>query len=142
MITRTIAFFGLAMSLARASAAGPQSADTLAGFTETREVRAALDAVKSDAAIVDDQIRFCEIPAPPFKEERRANALKLEFEHLGLLDVRIDKAGNVLGSRPGVAARPHVVVAAQLDTVLPECTSGRVKCDGSVLTGPGIGDNC
>ncbi|HKF66934.1 MAG TPA: hypothetical protein VKB36_10405, partial [Vicinamibacterales bacterium] len=114
------------MSLSRASAAGPQSADTLATFTENREVRAALDAVKSDAAIVDDQIRFCEIPAPPFKEERRANALKQEFEHLGLLDVRIDKAGNVLGSRPGVGARPHVVVAAHLDTVFPEGTSVRV----------------
>ena len=142
MITRTIARFGLAMGLARASAVGLHSADALAALAETREVRAALDAVRSDAAIVDDQIRFCEIPAPPFQEERRANALKLEFEHLGLLDVRIDKAGNVLGSRPGVAARPHVVVAAHLDTVFPEGTSVRVKRDGSVLTGPGIGDNC
>src|SRR5215467_1965808 len=142
MITRTIALFGLAISLTRASAVEPPAADTLAAFAETRDVRAALDAARSDAAIVDDQIRFCEIPAPPFKEDRRANALRLEFEHLGLLDVHIDKAGNVVGSRPGVAARPHVVVAAHLDTVFPEGTSVRVKRDGSVLTGPGIGDNC
>jgi len=141
MITRTIAVFWLAMGVA---AQGLQSAtDPLMALAENREVKVALDAIRSDdAALVADQIRFCEIAAPPFKEERRASALKQAFEHLGLSDVRIDRAGNVLGSRPGVASRPHVVVAAHLDTVFPEGTDVHVKRDGSVLTGPGIGDNC
>jgi tripeptide aminopeptidase len=142
MFTRTIAMFGLALSVARASGAAQKNTDTAAALAETREVRTALDAARADVSIADDQIRFCEIPAPPFKEERRAQALKLAFEQLGLVDVRIDKAGNVLGSRPGVAARPHVVVAAHLDTVFPEGTNVHVKRNGSVLTGPGIGDNC
>jgi acetylornithine deacetylase/succinyl-diaminopimelate desuccinylase-like protein len=143
MITRTIAVLGLAMSVAQAIAAPQSATDSVAALTESREVRVALDAARSDdAAIVADQIRFCEIAAPPFKEERRAGALKQAFEYLGLTDVRIDKAGNVLGSRPGVAVRPHVVVAAHLDTVFPEGTDVHVRRDGSVLTGPGIGDNC
>jgi acetylornithine deacetylase/succinyl-diaminopimelate desuccinylase-like protein len=141
MITRTLAVFGLTLSVTLAAAA-QNVTDALAALAETRDVKAALDAAKTDASIVDDQIRFCEIPAPPFKEERRASALKLAFEHLGLADVRIDKAGNVLGSRPGAASRPHVVVAAHLDTVFGEGTNVHVKRDGSVLTGPGIGDNC
>jgi acetylornithine deacetylase/succinyl-diaminopimelate desuccinylase-like protein len=143
MITRTMAVLGLVMSISQGIASPQGATDSLASLAESREVRAALDEVKSDAAaIVNDQIRFCEIAAPPFKEERRASVLKQAFEQLGLVDVRIDRAGNVLGSRPGVAARPHVVVAAHLDTVFPEGTDVHVKRDGSVLTGPGIGDNC
>src|SRR5215510_7798763 len=129
MTTRTIAVFGLTLSVALAAAA-QNVTDALAALAETRDVRAALDAAKTDANIVDDQIRFCEIPAPPFKEERRAGALKLAFEHLGLADVRIDKAGNVLGSRPGVTPRPHLVIAAHLDTVFPEGTNVHVRRDG------------
>lgn len=142
MITRTITAFGLALSVASANGAAQSNTDAAAALAATREVRTALDAARADVSIADDQIRFCEIPAPPFKEERRANALKLAFEQLRLADVRIDNAGNVLGSRPGVAARPHVVVAAHLDTVFPDGTNVHVRRDGSVLTGPGIGDNC
>jgi acetylornithine deacetylase/succinyl-diaminopimelate desuccinylase-like protein len=144
MITRTFAVLGLVMSIAQASAA-PQSVttDPIAALSDSREVRAVLDSARSDdAVLVADQIRFCEIEAPPFKEVRRASALKQAFEHLGLSDVRIDRAGNVIGSRPGVALRPHLVVAAHLDTVFPEGTDVHVRRDGSVLTGPGIGDNC
>jgi len=141
MFTRTISVLGLVLSVAQGIVAAQTVTDAVA-LAETREFRAALDAVRTDAAIADDQIRFCEIAAPPFREERRAQALKLAFEQLRLADVRIDKAGNVIGSRPGVRARPHVVVAAHLDTVFPEGTNVHVKRDGSVLTGPGIGDNC
>jgi tripeptide aminopeptidase len=143
MITRTITALGLALSVAAASGAAQNITDAaVAALSKTREVRIAIDTARADVSVADDQIRFCEIPAPPFKEERRAKALKLAFEQLGLADVRIDKAGNVLGSRPGVTARPHVVIAAHLDTVFPDGTNVHVKRDGSVLTGPGIGDNC
>jgi tripeptide aminopeptidase len=140
MITRTIGAFGLALSVARGGFA--QHVADAAALAATRDVRAALDALRTDAGITDDQIRFCEIPAPPFKEERRASALKVAFEQAGLAAVHIDRAGNVLGYRPGVAPRPHIVIAAHLDTVFPEGTDVRVKRAGSALTGPGIGDNC
>ena len=67
-----------------------------------------------------DQIRFCEIPAPSFKEEVRGQELKRVFQQLGLQNVRVDKVGNVLGDYPGAAPRPHLVIAAHLDTVFPE----------------------
>src|SRR6185295_16884356 len=88
------------------------------------------------------QIRLCEIPAPTFHEAARARAVKAAFEQAGLSNVRLDKAGNVLGDRPGAAAGPHLVVAAHLDTVFPEGTDVRVTRSGTVLTGPGVGDNC
>jgi len=106
-------------------------------------IRTALDGVRADdPQVVADQIRLCEIPAPPFQEAARGQAMKAAFEQLGLANVRIDKAGNVLGDRPGVLPRPHLVVAAHLDTVFPEGTDVRVKRNGTVLAGPGIGDNC
>jgi tripeptide aminopeptidase len=91
---------------------------------------------------IADQIRFCEVPAPPFAESARAEVVRRAFVEAGLERVRIDGAGNVLGERPGVLPRPRLVIAAHLDTVFPEGTDVRVKRDGAVLRGPGIGDNC
>lgn len=106
-------------------------------------ITAALDGVRADERqVVADQIRLCEIPAPPFQESARAQVMKAAFEQLGLANVRVDKAGNVLGDRPGVLPRPQLVVAAHLDTVFPAGTDVRVRRSGTVLSGPGIGDNC
>jgi tripeptide aminopeptidase len=106
-------------------------------------LRAALDAVKqSEAELLEEQIRLCEIPAPPFKEGQRAEAYKRRFEELGLRNVRIDKVGNVLGERAGRSARPHLVFSAHLDTVFPEGTVVKTARDGALIKGPGIGDDC
>jgi tripeptide aminopeptidase len=106
-------------------------------------VKAALDAARvSEPGTLSDQIRFCEVAAPPFNESPRARVLRDTFQTLGLRNVRIDAAGNVIGERPGAAPRPHLVVAAHLDTVFPENTDVRVKRDGAVLRSPGIADNC
>ena len=106
-------------------------------------VKAALDSIRADEpTTVRNQIRLCEIPAPTFHEAARARAVKAAFEQSGLSNVRLDKAGNVLGDRPGVAPGPRLVVAAHLDTVFPEGTDVRVTRSGTVLTGPGVGDNC
>src|SRR5262245_59701749 len=106
-------------------------------------VKAALAGAKaSEAQTIDDQIRFCEIPAPSFKEEVRGKELQRVFGQLGLQNVRVDKVGNVLGTYPGAAPRPHLVIAAHLDTVFPEGTDVRVKREGTILRGPGIADDC
>jgi acetylornithine deacetylase/succinyl-diaminopimelate desuccinylase-like protein len=106
-------------------------------------VRASRDAVRSgEPRTIEDQIRFCEIPAPPFKEAARGEALRQTFQQLGLRNVRVDKAGNVLGDRPGAAVRPRVILSAHLDTVFPEGVDVRVTRDGASLRGPGIGDDC
>ena len=119
------------------------SADSVAAMMNDPAVKAAVDAAKADEPqTIEDQIRFCEVPAPPFMEGARAQLLKQRFEQIGLKNVRIDKAGNVLGDRPGAAPRPLVVIAAHLDTVFPEGTPVKVRRSGSVLLGPGIGDDC
>jgi tripeptide aminopeptidase len=106
-------------------------------------VRAALEAARrNEPEIIEQQVRVCEIPAPPFHEEERGKELKRLFESLGLKDVRTDPAGNIIGTRPGKAARPNLVFSAHLDTVFPEGTNVKVSREGTVLKGPGIGDDC
>jgi tripeptide aminopeptidase len=106
-------------------------------------VRTALERIKADNAwTIEQQISICEIPAPPFKEERRAAEMKKRFEALGLRNVRIDSIGNVIAERTGTGGGPVVVIAAHLDTVFPEETDVRVQRTGTLLKGPGIGDDC
>jgi tripeptide aminopeptidase len=106
-------------------------------------VAAALDMVRRDEPrTLEDQARFCEVPAPPFKEAARGEVLRREFLSAGLVNVRTDREGNVLGDRPGRASRPRLVMAAHLDTVFPEGTAVTVAREGTILRGPGIADNC
>ena len=106
-------------------------------------VKAALEAVKrNEPHFLDEQVRLCEIPAPPFKEDQRGKELERLFKQAGLRDVHIDKAGNVIGTRAGAAARPNLVFQAHLDTVFPEGTNVKVTREGAIFKGPGIGDDC
>jgi len=141
----TRAVFGLAVTTAAAVSSGvfAQGAASPADLVKDAAVRAAIDGAKaSEAQTIEDQIRFCEIPAPSFKEEVRGRELQRVFQQLGLQNVRVDKAGNVLGDYAGASARPRVVMAAHLDTVFPEGTNVKVKRESAVLHGPGIGDDC
>ena len=106
-------------------------------------VKAALYAAKvNEPHFIDEQIRVCEIAAPPFMEQKRAAEMERIFKQLGLQDIRIDKAGNVIGVRPGASAHPNLLFQAHLDTVFPEGTDVKVKREGDVLKAPGIGDDC
>jgi tripeptide aminopeptidase len=158
-VLRFAAMSGLVLAMATSSAYA-QEAPSAGDLLKDPAVKAALEAAKaSEAQTIADQIRFCEIPAPPFKEEVRGQELKRVFEQLGLQNVRIDKVGNVLGDyaggtpggapnaaaalgTPGAGPRPRVVLAAPEDTVFPEGTDVKVKRQGTVLHGPGIGDDC
>jgi acetylornithine deacetylase/succinyl-diaminopimelate desuccinylase-like protein len=103
----------------------------------------ALDAARrNEPHFIDEQIRVCEIPAPPFHEEARGREMERLFQQQALKDVRIDKAGNVIGIRPGASAHPNLLFEAHLDTVFPEGTDVRVKRNGNTLRAPGIGDDC
>jgi acetylornithine deacetylase/succinyl-diaminopimelate desuccinylase-like protein len=130
--------------IAAAPPAVAQEGPDVAGrLMQDPAVRAAVEAARSDEArTIDDQIRLCEIPAPPFKEAARGEAYAEAFRAVGLSNVRVDREGNVLGERRGRAARPHLVFSAHLDTVFPEDTNVEVTREGNVLKGPGIGDDC
>lgn len=119
------------------------ASDIGARLLQDAAVKQALEFVRNnEPAVLDQQAALCEIAAPPFKEQARAEAFRKRFEALGLRNVRIDAEGNVLGERPGRSASPHLVFSAHLDTVFPEGTDVSVKRSGAILAGPGIGDDC
>jgi len=106
-------------------------------------IKAAIDGLKaSEPQTLEEQVRICEVEAPPFKEAKRAQLLSQLFKDIGLANVRIDMAGNVIGERAGAQPHPNLVFTAHLDTVFPEGTPVTVKRDGAILRGPGIGDDC
>jgi tripeptide aminopeptidase len=106
-------------------------------------IKAAVEAIRAaEPQTIEDQVRICEVEAPPFKEAKRAEVYARMFREAGLQDVRIDKEGNVLGDRPGAQPRPRLIFSAHLDTVFPEGTDVKVKREGTILRGPGIGDDC
>ncbi len=120
-----------------------QRADDVAALLREPAVRAAVGLARSvEPQTLEDQVRFCEVPAPPFGEAARGELLRKAFVALRLQNVRVDKAGNVIGDRPGERPRPRLVVAAHLDTVFPAETRVSVTRQGAILKGPGIGDNC
>ena len=106
-------------------------------------VKAALEIAKtSEPQTIETQISVCQIEAPPFKEGKRGELLARLFREAGLMHVRTDRVGNVLGERPGAQPHPNLVLTAHLDTVFPEGTDVRVTREGAMLRGPGIGDDC
>jgi tripeptide aminopeptidase len=118
-------------------------AQDASALLNTPAIQSAFSAVKrNEPEFINEEARICEIPAPPFKEEVRGKELERLFLKAGLKDVRIDKAGNVIGVRPGASAHPNLVLSAHLDTVFPEGTNVKVTREGAVLKGPGIGDDC
>jgi acetylornithine deacetylase/succinyl-diaminopimelate desuccinylase-like protein len=111
------------------------------------EARRAL--VSLDEEILEHQMAITRIAAPSGEEGERARWMSERFRELGLTEVGIDPAGNVIARRPGDGCADHgepsdhdaVVVCAHLDTVFPRSTPLAVRRSGSRLHGPGIGDN-
>ncbi len=90
---------------------------------------------------IKELIELTEIPAPPFKENIRAQKVKQLFETAGADKVWIDSIGNVLALRSGKKATKTIVLDAHLDTVFPEGTDVTVKHRGDTLYAPGISDD-
>ena len=120
-----------------------RAADLGVLLVQVPAVRAALDFAKTDELrTLEDQIRICEVEAPPFQEAKRGELYAAMLRETGLKNVRTDAEGNVIAERPGASARPNVVISAHLDTVFPRGTNVKVRRDGYMLRGPGIGDDC
>ena len=93
------------------------------------------------ADFVDEQIRLCSIPAPPYGERERAEYLCRRFIENGLHDAHLDPEGNCIALRRGKSLNPLVVVSAHLDTVFPNGTDFNVRRDQGKLFAPGIADD-
>src|SRR5512145_3324308 len=143
MTWRLCLVFALTLGGAPDAFAQQDAANIGARLIGDAAVKTALDWIKNaEPQTIEDQVRVCEVEAPPFKEAKRAEVYARLFRDAGLQNVRIDKEGNVLGDRPGTQPRPRLVFSAHLDTVFPEGTDVKVKRDGNVLRAPGIGDDC
>jgi tripeptide aminopeptidase len=106
------------------------------------EVQAALSYIEdNEPAYINEQIRLTEIPAPPFKEEKRAAYFLEQMKIRGLEDAYIDSEGNAVGIRPGSGDGPTFLISAHLDTVFPEGVDTTVELRGGRYFAPGIGDD-
>jgi tripeptide aminopeptidase len=92
--------------------------------------------------VIDRTIALSAIPAPPRREQQRAQVVRDWWAADGLAGVTVDSAGNVRARlRAGDPQRPAVLLCAHLDTVFgPEVSHAVVRHAGR-LTGPGVGDN-
>ena len=141
-MSRIATYSFAAASLGAVLVASPSLAQQVR-VPDNARVRQALEYVqRTEPQTIEEQIAICQIEAPPFKEATRAEDFRRRFEALGLKNVRIDAEGNVIGERPGEPGEPVIVISGHLDTVFPEGTDVRVRREGTVLHGPGIGDDC
>jgi tripeptide aminopeptidase len=138
--TLTLTCFFIALAFVCIPAQVVTDAESLA---KTEKVKTALEYIRSiEPKTLDEQIRITEIPAPTFKEGKRAEYFRQRFTGLGLKNVRIDGVGNVIGERPGTggAGAPTLVLAAHLDTVF-ENAEVKVTRNGNIIKGLGISDD-
>lgn len=106
------------------------------------DIKQLLDAVKADhERSIDDLKMLTEIEAPPFKEQKRAEAFLARLKALGLTNARIDAEGNAIGVRKGSGNGPTLLISAHLDTVFPAGTDVKVKEHDGKLHAPGISDD-
>ncbi|PBI90529.1 Carboxypeptidase G2 precursor [Variovorax boronicumulans] len=105
-------------------------------------IRKLLESVKADHERTVEELKtLTEIEAPPFKEQKRAEAFLARLKALGLPDAKIDAEGNVIGLRKGTGNGPKLLISAHLDTVFPAGTDVKVKERDGKLFAPGIGDD-
>ena len=123
-------------------AVAAQYSQQISDLKTNDKVNKALDHIVTlESRSLKDLIELTEIPAPPFKEEKRGLRFAELLEEAGLTDVSIDAVGNVIGRRPGRDGNRVIAYTAHLDTVFPEGTDVTVRVDGDTLHAPGIGDN-
>lgn len=146
MIGVRLAFVALSLAAfgAEAQPRSPDAARAVPAIVASPGFKTAMQTFERDHdRIVADTIILTEIPAPPFKEEARAQAYLAMLKAHGLSEVEMDAEGNVMGLRRGTgpAGGPVVVIAAHLDTVFPEGTDVKVRREGTKLHAPGVGDD-
>lgn len=96
---------------------------------------------EDDERALQETLEMCQIPAPSYQEEKKAEYVFHKMQEAGLEDVHIDAVGNVLGVRKGNGNGPRIVLAGHTDTVFPMETDLTLKQDGNHYSCPGIGDD-
>src|SRR3954447_24873803 len=87
---------------AQTAPAGPAIEAATAALLGNPKVIKTLEDIKADdARALAEQKRITEIPAPPYKEQVRAEYYLKRFQELGFKDASIDTEGNVIALRKG-----------------------------------------
>lgn len=121
---------------------GPEVDKAYAQLMASPRIQKLMDSVKADhERSIEDLKALTEIEAPPFKEQKRAEAFLARMKALGLTQARIDAEGNVVGLRKGTGNGPKLLISAHLDTVFPAGTDVKVKEHEGRLHAPGIADD-
>jgi acetylornithine deacetylase/succinyl-diaminopimelate desuccinylase-like protein len=82
-----------------------------------------------------------EIPSPTFDEVRRTEYLLKALPKIGLKDVTRLPKGSVVAFTESKDRDDTLLLAAHIDTVFPVETDLTTRVEGSILYGPGTGDN-
>jgi len=97
-------------------------------------------AISAEQQVISRTVELAEIPAPTGLQDARRDLVRSWWQRDGWADVSADQVGNVWARvRPG--GQPAVVLAAHLDTVFDAGVDHRVRRDGTLLRGVGVGDN-
>ena len=111
-------------------------------LSKSKSLQSAFSTIETlDSWTMENLITLTQIPAPPFKETKRAAAFKVMLKDAGADTVWIDEVGNVLAMKYGQDKSRTVALDAHLDTVFPIETDVKVKMKGDTLFAPGIGDD-
>jgi len=98
-------------------------------------------AVRDQQWLNRQHVALCRIPAPTFREGRRAEHLQSVFADLGH-QPRIDAAGNVVVPIVYSKRLPYLAVTAHMDTILAPSRPEDIRVDPSgMIRGPGVTDN-
>ncbi len=91
--------------------------------------------------LLDLAVQIQQIPAPTFREEKRASFVRDLFVRENLQSTSIDSSGSVYGCLAGKGKAEPLVVTAHLDTVFSAEASLHVTREVGRIYGPGMGDN-
>src|ERR671933_745879 len=116
--------------------------EVVRGLAASERVRRAFRFFEERAGEFDEEhARLCAVPAPPFGEGERAEALRARLAGCGLEGAHVDEVGNCVALRRGRSERPLLVLSAHLDTVFPAGTDCSVRREGARMYAPGIADD-
>lgn len=120
----------------------PKVASTLEALLALPAVKAAVSFIEANQEeTIQNQIALTKIPAPTFHEAEKAKAYAQLLTDLGLSNVHLDGAGNVVGVYPGSGKGPKILMEAHLDTVFPMDTVIEPRRENGYIHAPGIVDD-
>jgi tripeptide aminopeptidase len=101
----------------------------LAGIEEMREV------------ILANLVMVSQIPAPTFKEQKRAEFILNRYIESDLFGPNTDEYNNVVGVLEGENPKKRIMLSSHLDNIFKETDDHNVKLNIEYAEGAGIADN-